>query len=388
MRCGATPTWCRRQLPAATQAYTDAIARNDGFFYYYLQRGLIAENTNGRTAHARQDLETSVKLLPTGAAYYALGNIASRARNLDAARQYYAAAAGSEGEIGQAAGLELMRLELPQNPGKYIRAQAGARSHAACSSSPIGNPTRVPVTGIAFAIQYVDAQGRMREMRRNYRRYAGCRAASPGRDRARPVPERAISSRSPWPRRGSRSDELAPAGGDPRGGRQLATVSISDWRQDEFAILDRDALARVAVHADDLLDAIEFIGDVESRLHRARVEDDRRIPGLASFPSFAAAGVSAGVSERAARSLLSGARLAAEPAAAAAAWRPARGSPRRRTPAAACESCRTPVRRKRPSHTSAAGCSRCLPRWNRPPASYDAAHDDPCQYLYCSFWPP
>jgi predicted Zn-dependent protease len=156
----------QKQLPAATQAYTDAIARNDGFFYYHLQRGLIAERQK-QDENARHDLETSVKLLPTGAAYYALGNIASRARDLDAARQYYAAASSDEGQIGQAASLELMRLELPQNPGKYIRTQAALDSSGMLVVA-IGNPTRVAVTGVAVAVQYADAEGRLREVRRNF----------------------------------------------------------------------------------------------------------------------------------------------------------------------------------------------------------------------------
>jgi tetratricopeptide (TPR) repeat protein len=154
----------QKKAAPAIQAYTDAIARNDGFFYYYLQRGLIEERER-QDERARADLETSVKLLPTGGAYYALGNIASRARNFDAARQYYAAAAGSEGEIGQAASLELMRLELPGNPGKYIRAQGGIDPRGLLVVA-IGNPTRVPVTGLSIAVQYVDAEGRLRELRR------------------------------------------------------------------------------------------------------------------------------------------------------------------------------------------------------------------------------
>jgi tetratricopeptide (TPR) repeat protein len=156
----------KKQLVPATEAYTDAISRNDDFFYYYLQRGLIAENKK-QDGRARNDLETSIRLLPTGAAYYALGNIASRARNLDAARQYYAKAAGSQGEIGQAASAELMRLDLPQNPGKYIRAQAGLDPRGMLVVA-VGNPTRVPVTGLSVAVQYVDPQGRLREIRRNY----------------------------------------------------------------------------------------------------------------------------------------------------------------------------------------------------------------------------
>ena len=156
----------QKQLPTAAQAYTDAISRNDGFFYYYLQRGLIAERQR-QDENARHDLETSVKLLPTGAAYLALGHIASRARNFDAAKQYYAAASSSEGQIGQAASLELMRLELPQNPGKYIRAQAGLDSRGMLVVA-IGNPTQVPVNGLSVVVQYADAEGRLREVQRNF----------------------------------------------------------------------------------------------------------------------------------------------------------------------------------------------------------------------------
>jgi len=155
----------QKNLPAASDSYTDAIARNDGFFYYHLQRGLIAENQR-QDAKARHDLETSVKLLPTGAAYLALGNIASRARDLGAAKQYYAAAAGSQGEIGQAAALALMRMELPENPGKYVRTQAALDSRGLLVVA-IENPTPVPMSGIALTVQYVDAQGRTRDFRRN-----------------------------------------------------------------------------------------------------------------------------------------------------------------------------------------------------------------------------
>ena len=156
----------QKKLPAASEAYTEAIARNDQFFYYYLQRGLIAEHQRA-DGKARADLETSLKLLPTGAAYFALGNIAARARNSEAARQYYAAAASSEGEIGQAAARELMRLELPQNPGKYVRTEAGLDGRGMLVVA-VGNPTPLPVTGLSIAVQYVDAEGRLREIRRNF----------------------------------------------------------------------------------------------------------------------------------------------------------------------------------------------------------------------------
>ncbi|HEU0225951.1 MAG TPA: M48 family metalloprotease [Steroidobacteraceae bacterium] len=154
----------QKNYKAATQAYTDAIARNGGFFYYYLQRGLIAERERNDAA-ARSDLEASVKLLPTGPAYYSLGNIALRAGQRDAAKQYFAAASGAQGEVGEAATASLIRLELPENPGKYLRHQA-ALDQSGMLVVAIGNPTQVPVTGLAITVQYVDAAGRTRELRR------------------------------------------------------------------------------------------------------------------------------------------------------------------------------------------------------------------------------
>ncbi len=150
---------------AATQAYSDAISRNDGFFYYHLQRGLIAEREHN-DARARADLENSIRLLPTGPAYYALGNIAQRARQFDAAKQYYATAAGAPGELGEAATLSLLRLDLPDNPEKYLRKQAMLDKDGLLTVA-IGNPNRVPVAGISILVQYADSAGRTQELRRN-----------------------------------------------------------------------------------------------------------------------------------------------------------------------------------------------------------------------------
>jgi len=105
----------QKNLPAATQAFTSAIERNNSYFYYPLRRGLIAEN-QGKDESARRDLETSARLLPTGIAAYALGNIASRANDLDSAKKYYTAAAGAGGEVGKAAEQALARLNAQQNP--------------------------------------------------------------------------------------------------------------------------------------------------------------------------------------------------------------------------------------------------------------------------------
>jgi hypothetical protein len=60
-----------------------------------------------------------------------------------------------------------MRIELPQNPGKYIRSQAGLDSRGMLVVA-IANPARVPVSGLSIGVQYVDAEGRVREARRDF----------------------------------------------------------------------------------------------------------------------------------------------------------------------------------------------------------------------------
>jgi predicted Zn-dependent protease len=156
----------QKNLPAASQAYTEAIERNGRYFNYYLQRGLVAERQQ-QDAQAKTDLEMSARMLPTDGAYYALGNIASRAKDIEAAKKYYGIAATSEGEVGKAAGRKLMQLDLPQNPGKYIQTQAGLDSRGMLVVA-LGNPTQVPVRELSVAIQYLDADGRRREVVRKF----------------------------------------------------------------------------------------------------------------------------------------------------------------------------------------------------------------------------
>jgi predicted Zn-dependent protease len=148
----------------AIRAYSDAIARNDGFFYYYLQRGLAAEHLKDDES-ARRDLEASIRLLPTGPAYYSLGNIALRSRDNENAKKYFELASGAEGPVGEAATRSLLRLDLPQSPDKYLRQQALLDNNGMLVVA-VGNPTRVPVTGLRIGIRYRDASGQVREASR------------------------------------------------------------------------------------------------------------------------------------------------------------------------------------------------------------------------------
>lgn len=150
----------------AERAYSDSLERDKSFFYYYLRRGQVRHEMK-KFAAARTDLERSVELLPTSQANLLLGNIAQSDGNQAAAFKYYqAAAADGTTAAGQTAQRQIVRLDLPSNPGNYIRVQAiptqGNRVAIA-----IGNASPVAVRGVVLQIRYIDANGQVRQLNQN-----------------------------------------------------------------------------------------------------------------------------------------------------------------------------------------------------------------------------
>ncbi|ATX78827.1 Putative Zn-dependent protease, contains TPR repeats [Mariprofundus aestuarium] len=156
-----------RHLKAAVVQYNKAAGLNPGFFYYYLQRGLVGEQLN-LTSQARSDLERSVKLLPTADAYNSLGNLARKAGRLDEAKGYYAKVAGSQGELGKQAYGALVDLDLNENPDKYIKVKAGLDGQGRVVVQ-ISNPTPRQVGNLVVLVQYRNAAGQMQQMQRALR---------------------------------------------------------------------------------------------------------------------------------------------------------------------------------------------------------------------------
>ena len=195
----------QKKLPSATQAYTDAIARNDQFFYYYLQRGLIAEHER-QDAKARSDLETSVKLLPTGAAYYALGNIASRARNpgcrtpvLRGGRGFGRGDRAGGEPRADAARVAAESRQVHPRTGRPRPARHARRRDRQSDARARGGPfDRRPVRRCT---------GPLARHAPGLQRHAGGRTASTGCDGSWPVPEfRPVQGRNRLPHR-LRSDQ-------------------------------------------------------------------------------------------------------------------------------------------------------------------------------------
>ncbi len=102
--------------------FNRAIDRHAEYYVYYISRGLI-HRQQGDIARAKVDLSASLDLLPTASAYQALGELAESEGDMSNAKRYYAQAGKGQGPESQAAIASLTRLELPEQPEKYIGAR-------------------------------------------------------------------------------------------------------------------------------------------------------------------------------------------------------------------------------------------------------------------------
>ncbi|HKL53307.1 MAG TPA: M48 family metalloprotease [Wenzhouxiangellaceae bacterium] len=92
----------RNDFRQAEQAYTQALARNPGWFYHHLKRGM-ARAELGRNARARTDLQASIERMPTAAGYFYLGSVERESGNRAEAIEHFRVAAQSETPTGQRA---------------------------------------------------------------------------------------------------------------------------------------------------------------------------------------------------------------------------------------------------------------------------------------------
>ena len=155
------------RLTAAVDHYADAIALNDEFFYYHLHKGLAHQALSQPDA-AQADLEASISLFATADAHFALGMLAESRGNTGVALEHYSVAADSNSLAGQAARDAMVRLDLPQNPGRYLQLAAFTDAQGQLIVQ-IGNPSGVTVTDLGLVIRYIDGQGALRQTDRALR---------------------------------------------------------------------------------------------------------------------------------------------------------------------------------------------------------------------------
>lgn len=99
----------RGELAEADLAYTQALARNQGWFYHYLRRGMVRSELD-KHAQARRDLQASIERMPTAAGHYFLGTVERDTGNRAAAIENFRTAAQSETPTGQRARQALQEM--------------------------------------------------------------------------------------------------------------------------------------------------------------------------------------------------------------------------------------------------------------------------------------
>lgn len=110
----------QKRYRRAITSFDEALQQDDGYFQYFLGRG-IAHARLGNTEQARLDLDRSNQLLPTAMTMNELGKIALKQGDYATAKNHFQSAASAGGELGQQAKRSFIKLDLPDNPDRYIR---------------------------------------------------------------------------------------------------------------------------------------------------------------------------------------------------------------------------------------------------------------------------
>ncbi|HEU4532369.1 MAG TPA: M48 family metalloprotease [Steroidobacteraceae bacterium] len=148
----------RKNTQGALPHYQAAIDRNPGYFKPHLQVG-IAKFQSGDRAGARAGLERSMQLLPTAPGAYFMGKLAQDAGDLQTAVKYFQMAASSNSEVGKASSRELVRLDLPRNPGNYVRVEPRVDNQGRVWLL-VENRTSIGIRGVTIAAGIADETGR------------------------------------------------------------------------------------------------------------------------------------------------------------------------------------------------------------------------------------
>lgn len=147
-----------QQYQSASRFYDKAIARYPQYFAFHLQQGL-AKKGSGDAAGAKRALEESTALVPTPIAQKVLGDLAILGGDKTAALQYYQSAAASRSDVGEAARVALAKLELQDNPSKYLKTRLALDPQGRVTVT-VQNQSPVPVNNIEIAMAYFDQYGR------------------------------------------------------------------------------------------------------------------------------------------------------------------------------------------------------------------------------------
>jgi len=138
--------------------YDKAIQMQPDYFKPHVQKGIALVDL-GRKAEAEPYFKRSNELLPNAPSYFYMGEIAEGRGDLTAALQSYQAAAGSDSSIGKASVERYVRLDLPNNPGRYLR--GAPRVDAAGNVyALVENTSALAVSRVQFRVVKYDQKNR------------------------------------------------------------------------------------------------------------------------------------------------------------------------------------------------------------------------------------
>ena len=159
---------------AAMSSFNRAVTKNPDFFAPLAKRGALKYEM-GDTPGAKKDLKRSMDLLPGYAVtHYTLGRIAlDEGRRADAIK-HFDTASKSKSKVGQKSYTELLKLDLPNNPQKYVQSRASS-SNSGELIIQLANATSVDIRNIIVDVQIKDKRGRNDVIQRRFRGTLGAK---------------------------------------------------------------------------------------------------------------------------------------------------------------------------------------------------------------------
>ena len=139
-----------KRYPQARKAYDKAVALNPDYFLHHLKRGVL-ESKQGDEGAARRDLQRSLELLPTADAHFLLGRILEQQGQTQVALKHFKTVAESDSAMSKRAWAEVARLDLADNPGRYLKISLRRNSNGRLLVQ-ISNPTPLAVRDLVLLI--------------------------------------------------------------------------------------------------------------------------------------------------------------------------------------------------------------------------------------------
>lgn len=146
----------QKKYDEALKYYAEAIKRQPDYFKPHIQSG-IALYQSGRKSEAEPYFKRSNELLPTAPGHFFLGEIAEARGDINAALQNYQIAAGSNSEIGKQSTERYVRIDMPKNPSKYLKAGPQV-DNGGNLFAVVQNPTPVSVNNVQVRVVRYDAK--------------------------------------------------------------------------------------------------------------------------------------------------------------------------------------------------------------------------------------